>query len=118
MEHRRPGGLHHLVVGLGCVVLLATTGAGQAQTRGAPIGAEAIKRMLTGHKQWTFYYWDRDPVTRPRLAAWRRMIDRPGALSRTILSHGGIPVSQVRQGGDGAEGLLRPPDAARLSGAS
>jgi len=30
----------------------------------------------------------------------------------TILSHGGISLSEVRQGRDGAEGLLRPPHAA------
>jgi len=51
----------------------ASASSGQSQTQGVPIGVEAIQRMLTGQKQWTFY-WDRDPVSRPRLAS--RAADR------------------------------------------
>lgn len=73
MEHRRPGGLRYFGIWLGrvvltsgCVTLFAGASYGQSQTRGLPIGVEAIKRMLTGHKQWILY-WDRAPVSRPRL---------------------------------------------------
>ena len=75
MEHRRPAGLRSFVIRLGrvvltsgCVTLLAGASYGQSETRGVPIGVEAIKRMLTGHTQWTFY-WDRAPVSRPRLGS-------------------------------------------------
>jgi hypothetical protein len=74
MEHRRRGGLRYFVVWLGvvltsgCVTLFAGASYGQSETRGLPIGVEAIKRMLTGHKQWTFY-WDRAHVSRPRLGS-------------------------------------------------
>ena len=59
--------LRYVIVWLGCATLLAGAISGHSQTR-VPIGAEAIKNMLTGHKQWTFY-WDRDPVSRPRLGS-------------------------------------------------
>jgi|KBSSwiStaDraftv2_1062776.scaffolds.fasta_scaffold995903_1 hypothetical protein len=72
MEHQQPGGLRYFVVWLGrvvltsgCVTLLAGASYGQSETRGLPLGVEAIKGMLTGHTQWTFY-WDRAPVSRPR----------------------------------------------------
>lgn len=75
MEHRRPGSLRYLVARLGrfvltsgCVILVAGASYGQSETRGVPIGVEAIKGILTGHKQWTFY-WDRAPVSRPRLGS-------------------------------------------------
>jgi hypothetical protein len=76
MEQRRPGGvLRYFVVRLGRVVLTAgcvtlSVGAsyGQSETSGVSIGVEAIKGMLTGHKQWTFY-WDRAPARRPRLGS-------------------------------------------------
>ena len=51
-----------------CLTLLADANSGRSQTRDVPIGGEAITKMLTGHKEWTFY-WDRDPVSRPRLAS-------------------------------------------------
>ena len=75
MEHRRPGGLRYFVVWLGrvvltsgCVALCTGVSYGQSETRSVPIGVEAITGMLTGHKQWTFY-WDRAPVSRPRLVS-------------------------------------------------
>ena len=75
MEHPRPRGLRSLVRGLGrvlltsgCVTLLGGASYGQSPARGLPIGVEAIKGMLAGHKQWTFY-WDRAPVSRPRLGS-------------------------------------------------
>jgi hypothetical protein len=52
----------------GFVTLLASSSFGQSQTTGLPIGVEAIKGMLTRHEQWTFY-WDRAPVSRPRLGS-------------------------------------------------
>ena len=76
MEHRRPAGLRYFVFWLGrvvltsgCVTLFAGASYGQSEARGLPIGVEAIKRMLTGHKQWTFY-WDRaSRGSRPRLGS-------------------------------------------------
>jgi hypothetical protein len=75
MEHRQPGGLRYLVIWLGrvvltsgCVTVFAVAGYGQSETKGLPIGLEGIKRMLAGHKQWIFY-WDRAPVSRPRLGS-------------------------------------------------
>lgn len=77
MEHRRPGGLRYFVVWLGrvmlasgCMTLFAGAGYGQSETKGLPIGVEAIKRMLTDHRQWTLY-WDRAPVSRPVLVRRR-----------------------------------------------
>ena len=68
-------GLRYFVIWLGrvvltsaCVTLFAGASYGQSETRGLPIGVEAIKSMLTGHKQWTFY-WDRAHVSRPRLGS-------------------------------------------------
>ena len=60
--------LGRVVLMSACLTLLAGANSGRSQTRDAPIGAEAIKRMLTGHKQWTFY-WDRAHVSRPRLGS-------------------------------------------------
>jgi hypothetical protein len=74
MEHRRLGELRHFIIWLGrivltsgCVTLFAGASYGQSE-RGLPVGVEAIKRMLTGQKQWTLY-WDRAPVSRPRLGS-------------------------------------------------
>jgi len=68
-------GLRYFVIWLGrvvltsaCVTLFAGASYGQSETRRLPIGVEAIKSMLTGHKQWTFY-WDRAHVSRPRLGS-------------------------------------------------
>lgn len=52
----------------GCVTLLASPSFGQSQTTDLPIGVEAIKDMLTRQERWTFY-WDRAPVSRPRLGS-------------------------------------------------
>ena len=75
MEHRRAAGLHYFVVWLrrvvltsGCVTLFAGVSYGQSETRDLPTAVEAIKGMLTRHKQWTFY-WDRAHVSRPRLGS-------------------------------------------------
>jgi hypothetical protein len=75
MEHHRTARLRDFLVWLscvvltsGCVTLCAAASYGQSETRGVPIGVEAIKGMLTRHKQWTFY-WDRAPVSRPRLGS-------------------------------------------------
>lgn len=72
---RRAGGSWHVGVWLRCAVLtlgyatvFAGVAAGQDGTRTWPIGVEGIKRMLTGHKQWTLY-WDRGNVSRPRMGA-------------------------------------------------
>ncbi len=77
IERRRAGGSWHFGLRLSCVVLtlgymtvFAGIATGQPETRALPIGVEGIKRMLTDHKQWTFY-WDRveKNVSRPRLGS-------------------------------------------------
>src|SRR5262245_63200235 len=72
MEHPRPAGLRYFATWLGrvvltsgCVILFAGASYGQSETRGVPIGVDAIKRMLTGHKQWTFYGGRASPGNRP-----------------------------------------------------
>ena len=69
------GGLRYSIVWLGrvvlvscCVALFAGASYGPSETTSLPIGVEAIKGMLTGNKQWTFY-WDRAPLGRPRLGS-------------------------------------------------
>ena len=58
----------------GAAALLAAPLAAEAQQGGtSPVGVDAIKRVLTGHRQWTLY-WDRAPLERPRLGP--RMADR------------------------------------------
>jgi hypothetical protein len=73
MAQRADSGLRYFVIRLGgvvltsgCVILFTGTSYGQSEPRGLSIGVEAIKAMLTGTKQWTFY-WDRAHVSRPRL---------------------------------------------------
>jgi hypothetical protein len=54
-------------------LLAAPLGAGGQQGGTSPVGVDTIKRVLTGHREWTFY-WDRAPLQRPRLSP--RMADR------------------------------------------
>ena len=53
------------VVVLACLLAVSTVVSGQSGNTAGAIGAEEIKRVLTGHKRWAFY-WDRG-VARPRL---------------------------------------------------
>lgn len=69
---------------VGLRALLAGGGDGQSPTRGVPIGVEAIRGLLTGHKQWTFY-WDRTP-TRDRTRARRSR--PPGDFEVTVRGDG------------------------------
>ena len=85
--------LGRVVLMSACLTLLAGANSGRSQTRDAPIGAEAIKRMLTGHKQWTFY-WDRDPVTRPRLAA--KAADRSRSATLEFMRVGGRVIGHAQ----------------------
>jgi hypothetical protein len=47
-------------------LLAAPLGAEGQQGGTSPVGVDTIKRMLTGHRQWTLY-WDRRLLQRPRL---------------------------------------------------
>ena len=56
-----------VVLWLGCAIIFVGAIAGQAENTASAVGVEAIKRVLTGHKQWTLC-WDRaSGVRRPRL---------------------------------------------------
>ena len=57
--------IRSVVLGLGCAILLAGAVAGQSENTTSAVGVETIKRILTGQKQWRFY-WDRG-VGRPRI---------------------------------------------------
>ena len=58
-----------VVLGLGCVMLFVGAVAGQSENTASGVGVDAIKRLLTSHKQWTFY-WDRaSRGSRPRLGS-------------------------------------------------
>ena len=57
--------IRSVVLGLGCVILLVGAVAGQSENTASAVGVEAIKRILTGQKQWKLY-WDRGAVGRPR----------------------------------------------------
>jgi hypothetical protein len=48
------------------VIIFVGAVAGQSGNTASAIGVEAIKRVLTGQKQWRLY-WDRSGVGRPRL---------------------------------------------------
>ena len=61
------------ITGMAGGLLAAPLGAEGQQGGPSPVGVDAIKRVLTGHRQWTFY-WDRAPLQRPRLDP--RMADR------------------------------------------
>jgi len=54
-----------VVLWLGCVTIFLDAVAGQSENTASAIGVEAIKRVLTGQKQWKLY-WDRGSVGRPR----------------------------------------------------
>jgi hypothetical protein len=54
-----------VVLWLGCVTIFLDAVAGQSENTASAIGVEAIKRVLTGQKQWKLY-WDRGGVGRPR----------------------------------------------------
>ena len=54
-------------------LLAAPLGAEGQQGGTSSVGVDTIKRVLTGHSQWTLY-WDRAPLERPRLGP--RMADR------------------------------------------
>jgi hypothetical protein len=54
-----------VVLWLGCVIIFVGAVAGQSGNTASAIGVEAIKRVLTGQKQWRLY-WDRSGVGRPR----------------------------------------------------
>lgn len=98
LPSRRPRALRHFagwlgrgVLMSGCVTLFAGASYGQSETKSSPIGVEAIKGMLTRHKQWTFY-WDRAPISRPRFGS--KAADRsPSAtfefvrVGRAVIGH-------------------------------
>jgi hypothetical protein len=72
---RGPGGfprlgvwLSRVLLMLGCLTISAGVAVGQSEKRASPVGVEAIKRVLTSHKQWTLY-WDRGNEGRPRLGS-------------------------------------------------
>ena len=50
-----------------------TAGESGKSSISTPIGVDAIKRTLTGHRQWTLY-WDRRDLRRPRIGG--RTADR------------------------------------------
>jgi hypothetical protein len=56
-----------LLVSTASLTIAAGAVAGQSEKTASPVGVDAIESVLTGHKQWTFY-WDRATrVRRPRL---------------------------------------------------
>ena len=61
------------ITGIAGGLLAAPLGAEGQQGGPSLVVVDAIKRVLTGHWQWTFY-WDRAPLQRPRLDP--RMADR------------------------------------------
>jgi hypothetical protein len=58
--------IRSVVLGLGCMILFVGAVAGQSENTASAVGVEAIKRVLTGQKQWKLY-WDRGGVGRPRM---------------------------------------------------
>ena len=67
MGHQRAVALRYVAVSL-WVTLCAGASYGQPGATAVPVGVEAIRSMLTGHKHWTFY-WDRAPLSRPHLGS-------------------------------------------------
>ena len=58
-----------LLVSIGSLIMAAGAVADESTKTASPVGADTIKRMLTGHKQWTLY-WDRATRgPRPRLGS-------------------------------------------------
>jgi hypothetical protein len=58
--------IRSVVLGLGCMILFVGAVAGQSENTASAVGVEAIKRVLTGQKQWKLY-WDRGGVRQPRI---------------------------------------------------
>ena len=55
-----------LLVSIGSLTIAACAVADQSEKSASPVGVDSIKRVLTGHRQWTLY-WDRRPLQRPHL---------------------------------------------------
>jgi len=65
-----------LLVWIGSLIIAAGAVAGESEKTASPVGVDAIKRLLTGHKQWTLY-WD-------RASRARRPLLGPKAADRSL----------------------------------
>jgi len=69
-----------LLVSIGALSIAAGAVADEWEKTASPVGVDAIKRLLTDHKQWTLY-WDRASRARRPLLG-RKAADR--SLSATL----------------------------------
>jgi len=74
-----------LFVCIGLATIRIGPADGQSEKTLSPLGVEAIKRVLTSHKQWTLY-WDLAAVGRPRIGA--RTADRSSSATLEFMRVG------------------------------
>jgi hypothetical protein len=74
-----------LFVCIGLATIRIGPADGQSEKTLSPLGVEAIKRVLTSHKQWTLY-WDLAAVGRPRIGS--RTADRSSSATLEFMRVG------------------------------